>query len=263
MALAPSSLTFGFDQDGGSTAASASISPGANSLVLAAVLNIDGDFSSPATPSLSGNGLTWTQVATLTYGPGGIARLTLFRAMGSAPSTGAVTISFGGVGQFLVGYSISQFAGADTSGTNGSGAIVQSDTGFNASGTGLTITLDAFGSTDNMAYGVFSYGLDAESDLGVGSGFTLLNTVSSGGEDAMLTEYKLNDNTVDATQATAQAMAGIAVEIKAAGGGGSVQPPRTMHQFRQRRHHREWERRAAGIVVPTYSRFIIPAWRAA
>lgn len=48
-----------------------------------------------AAPTLSGNGLTWTQVDTVTYNSVAVplSRLSVFKSSGAAPTTGAVTIT--------------------------------------------------------------------------------------------------------------------------------------------------------------------------
>lgn len=235
MALAVTGLTSGVDTDGGTSATTASISPTGNALVLCDVVNIDSDFSAPATPTVSGNGLTWVQVATLTHvniGPNDLVRITRFRAMGASPSSGTVTISCG-VNQSAIAYSIYEITGVDTSGTNGSGAVVQTVTNDSADAAvgSLTVTLAAFGSANNMAIGAFAYGGDT-SDFAVGSGFTLIHEPSGA---TLFTEYKLNDTTVDASNSTSQPLAGIASEIKEAGaGGGGLSIPVAMAQYRQR-----------------------------
>ena len=69
----------------------ASIALAANALVLAWVINTI-NSGTAETVSLSGNGLTYVQIDTQLYN-GNLNRLSLFRAMGSAPTSGAVTIS--------------------------------------------------------------------------------------------------------------------------------------------------------------------------
>lgn len=219
MALAVTALASGADEDTSSSATSAPISPSGNALVVCDVLNLNNDFSSPPnTPTVSGNGLTWVQVATVTYadyGSGDLLRLTRFRAMGASPSSGAVTITCSAA-QGLIAYSIYEITGVDTSGTNGSGAVVQTATDETALATALTVSLAAFGSPNNMAIGAFGYGADTGS-LTAGSGFTTIHDVAAAGGDVVFTEYRLNDTTVDITHTDIQALGGIASEIKAAG----------------------------------------------
>lgn len=148
MAITAALLTASGDATDLAAYATASITPTANRLVLAAVFNEGAGVDE--TPTLTGNGLTWVQIVTFEDG-GANNRFTVFRAMGAAPSAGAVTIDFGGLTQTRCGWSIIEFAAVDTSGTNGSGAVVQSKT---ATGTGTTSTADfdaAFGDAVNNA----------------------------------------------------------------------------------------------------------------
>src|SRR5712692_2445332 len=147
-AVTATHLTSG--QTSGTSATTASISPGANQLILAWV-GLTGDPPSAGNPTLTGNGLTWVQVGTISFSsrPNG---LYLFRAMGAAPTAGSVTINIG-TSQDFIGWTITQFSGVDTSGTNGSGAVVQSATNNGASVSALTVTLAAFGSPSNATAG--------------------------------------------------------------------------------------------------------------
>lgn len=154
MAVSATNLTSGGNV---LTFVTASITPTANNLILAAIVIETTTSTNPGNPSLSGNGLTWVLVDTA--GGGSVLydststsrrKLFIFRAMGSSPSAGAVTITPNetSVGVLWV---IDQFSGIDTSGTNGSGAIVQSAVNKDETGaaTTLTATLGAFGSTNN------------------------------------------------------------------------------------------------------------------
>ena len=101
-----------------------SIAPGANRLILAWILTTDNQ--TPDVPTLSGNGLTWVLVGLTYWNPSGPYfgdNITLFRAMGASPTAGSVTISYPS-GQQSIAWSIVEFSGVDTSGTNGSGAVV-------------------------------------------------------------------------------------------------------------------------------------------
>lgn len=139
------------------------------------------------------------------------------------PGSGSTTTvnwdisSTGDSGVFV--WAIDEFTGEDTSGTNGSGAIVQ--TAVNAVDQGaagpLVVTLAAFGSAGNAAFGAF--GDNGGAGYAVGSGFTALGTDTAGAR-ALHTEYKASsDTTVDFTwSSTDTAFQAIAIEIKAASG---------------------------------------------
>ena len=183
----------------------ASITPSPNKLVLLAV----GTFGSAMTvTSVTGNGLTWVKVGEVTNS----GTITLFRAMGPAPTAGAVTIT---ATANRAAWSVVEYGGVDTSGTNGSGAIVQSATGSNGYASSLTVTLAKFASATNAAYGATMF--DNDSSVGVypGSGFSTIHQPSSF-SGAIQTEDKFSeDTTVDWTYGINVYNAGIAAEIKA------------------------------------------------
>ena len=73
--------------------------------------------------SVSGNGLTFVQVSDVNniQSQNGIA---LFRAMGSSPTTGSITVTITS-NNYPVAVRAIRYSGVDTSGTNGSGAVEQ------------------------------------------------------------------------------------------------------------------------------------------
>ena len=206
----------------------ASVTPGANRLVLVQVVNTKATL--PDTPTLSGNGLTYVQIATVTYDTiaSPLKRETLFRALGASPSAGAITIDFAGTNQTGCIWSVAEFIDVDTGGTNGSAAVVQSATNNANTGTSLTVTLAAFGSTDNATYGAFA--INDNVAINPGTGFTeihdnVLGAVPVTGSE---TEWKdSNDTSVDASSSDAanKRWGGIAVEIKFAAAGGAATWP--------------------------------------
>lgn len=138
----------------------ASWTPVANRLNLIAV--VTSHATNAQTCTLSGNGLTWVSIATIQYSSNA-RRITLFRALGASPSAGVTTITIAGSSNSDVGWSIWDFTDVDTSGTNGSGAIVQSVTGAATSQNpnlslalqggrywGSFAIIDAVGSLDSM-----------------------------------------------------------------------------------------------------------------
>ena len=142
--------------------------------------------------------------------------------MGASPSTGAITITTGETDTDVT-WTVDQFTGVDTGGTNGSAAVVQSaNNRINTGGTpasSLTVTLAAFGSTNNATYGAFD---EAGTGAGftVGSGFTQLSYPKT--DDSNLSGYSewksTNDTTVDINMAGSfDGIGGVAIEIKAGG----------------------------------------------
>lgn len=213
MAVSVTVLTNSGNDDNQNSYTTASISPPGNKPVFAVVVNTKN--SAPETPALSGNGLTWVVQQSVVWSS--TWRITLYRALGATPSSGAVSITFGGVGQTGCSWVIGYFDGAATGGTNASEAFVQSasNTGNNVSS--LTVTLSAFGSATNAAFGAFA--VDNSTSPVVGSGFTSVatNPGNSPGR-SMLVEFKTtSDTTVDSNSEGANRIWGaVACEIKEA-----------------------------------------------
>ena len=214
MALSFTGLTSGFygNPIPSTSEDTASITPTANRLIIADILSLDssGLNAGAAPSSLTSTGLTWVKITDVSYSLAGFTTyLSRWRAMGASPSAGVVTIAFPPTGQTDIIWSIYESNGdVDTTGTNGSGAIVQSVTNT-GTGTSLAVTLAAFGSADNSALGFF--GTENAGSFTVGSGFTQIHAL-----DVSLTEHKLNDTSVDATYSVSGNWAGIATEVKAA-----------------------------------------------
>lgn len=224
MSVAFTNLASGDDTAGGSTTVTTSVTLAASRLHLLTVSQIQFNGSAAATPTCTG----WTQVATsVYYNAGGTNvpsnRITILRRMPASNETGTHTIDFGGTAQTEVMWSIDQSdANVDTTGTNGSGAIVQTATG-SGNGTALLATLAAFGSTDNGTFGGCTIYANGMSPWTVGTGFTALANIAGGftSDISLLTEYRVdNDTTVDATASTTGDWGVIAIEIKAAAASG-------------------------------------------
>lgn len=108
--------------DSASSFTLASWSPQANELVLIFV----NQRTETITPTVAGNSLTWVQVATVDNEQGQNG-MSLFRAMGASPTSGQITVTL--TGNTLPANAIAlRISGANTSGTNGSGAAEASGT---------------------------------------------------------------------------------------------------------------------------------------
>jgi hypothetical protein len=219
MAVSASNLTTGTDIDGNSTATTASITPTANRLILLTVTTRTGITANPNQPTATGNGLTWVAVNSVVWDTTSSSRkrVTVLRAMGASPSAGAVTIDFAGQNQTDVVWTIDELSGTDTSGTNGSGAIVQSATNIDETGANstFTVTLAAFSSVNNATFGGMT--LDTYITTAAGSGFTIIGEKDEGASAlAVLSELNSgNDTTVDITNGGTSSYGGVAIEIKA------------------------------------------------
>lgn len=206
MAIVEASLTNSQSTTDATSYATASITPTANRLVLAAIVHRK-SAATATTPTLSGNGLTWVQVATVPFNTTAtsLQRLTLFRALGASPSAGAATFDFGGVTQQHAEWSIVEFGGVNTGGTNGSSAVAQSATNVSdTNDTSASVTLAAFANAGNATYGVIATSIGTANNVTPGSGFTEIteqNIAEGAGVSSTLeSEYQLaNDTSVDWT----------------------------------------------------------------
>ncbi|MBP6930206.1 hypothetical protein KBB60_01220, partial [Patescibacteria group bacterium] len=220
-AVSMTALTSGGAGPGLTSANTASISPSSNALVLLWVENRLAS-GTPGTPTASGNSLTWTQVATVTFNTTGtpLSRLTLFKALGASPTSGAVTIDFGGATQGNCVWSIAEYTGVSTS-----TPVVQYATNNADSASSLTATLSTFGSANNAT--AAGFGADVNVAINNDSNWTEIHDFSSvamPGYSRLETQwYNGNDTSAVGTMSSGSAdMAGIAVEIGASGGGGTA-----------------------------------------
>ena len=184
----------------------------ANRLALLSVVSV---INVPNVPTVAG----WILVDS--HAIGGINRVSVFRRMSASDSTQSYLIDFGGQVQFFNRWSIDQ-SGADvnTSGTNGSGAVVQVKHG-GAVGVvqNCLLTFDsAFSSAANSTFAAFGGSVFSATPT-AGSGFTELSRagVEPFGERALFVEYKpAADTTADmAWSATYDVWTGVAVEVAA------------------------------------------------
>ncbi len=196
----------------------ASVTPGADRLILvataqtrsAATACTDNDVT-----GITGNGLTWVHINRQCFSDAGSPTNTveLWRSMGSSPSSGAVVFDFSGTTQLNAAWAVIECTGTDTSGTNGSGAVVQSVINKAEPGTSLTATLGAFGSAGNATLGVFANSTNQA--ITEGSGFTELTEQQVSEGLTLQVEWKsTNDTSVDASFSSIDAGA-VAIEIKA------------------------------------------------
>lgn len=198
------------------SATTAVITPTADYLILAWVANKVTDSADPEIPSVSGCGLTWTQEETVVYDGAGAdrKRLTLFRALGSSPTTGALTIdNFGGTSepQGRIAWSVAQFP---TTGASSAAAVVQSKAGSDENVGSLAITFDsAFGDPANRPAGGFA--LDVPDTMEPEAAHTLLGRRSVIESMMTVSEPDAADTTITATiPGSSGRVGGIIVEVK-------------------------------------------------
>jgi hypothetical protein len=218
-------LTAGTNPTNTAVYTTASISPASNTLVTIAVLS-QRSYGASAAPAVIGGGMaTWVQVATVTFDALGapLRRMTIYRAMSAAPGSGPITITFAG-NQSNAQWIVSQWDGVETSGTNGSGAIVQTASNAADIVNGLGVTLPAFGDAANVAYGVFGVNSSVAA-VTPGSGFTEIAEVPSGENTpgSLMAEWAISRQTIDAGWTNLRgAVLGVEIKTAAGGGGGGV-----------------------------------------
>jgi hypothetical protein len=143
--------------------------------------------------------------------------LSVWRAMPASTASGAITITYANTHTAVV-WSVVQVSGADTSGTNASGSVVQFKTGASAtSQTTLAVALDnAISHPSNVTLAAFAS--ITNNTFTAGSGFTIiaqdLETLAS---CAIVTEYLVNSVSANITVDTGgvTTLGGIVIEIKA------------------------------------------------
>jgi len=212
-------LTNGNDIDGDNVATTPSVSPESNSLLLLTIVLRNGSSIQPSVSSVSGNGLTWEKIDSVDFdtSPSSMRSIELWRAMGDSPNPGAITITTSENETDII-WSLDEASDADTSGTNGSGAIVQSETNADQSGSTntLIVALGAFSDINNATFGAFGFDIGTTGLSTPGSGFIELSDIASGGGDLNgTTEWKANNDTsVDIIASANTFLGGIAIEIK-------------------------------------------------
>jgi hypothetical protein len=166
-------------------------------------------------PTVSGNSLTWVQIATHLNGNW---RLSLFAANASGSTTGATTVSFGGNSQLRCLASFAQATGIDLSG-GAAATFVQTVAETDAATTTPSITLAAASNAANRPYVAFSNG--GIVDIGnrpvtPRTNWTELDEmfVTDGG--ILETQFRSNafETTASASVTGATTWEGIAVELK-------------------------------------------------
>ncbi|HUR95291.1 MAG TPA: Ig-like domain-containing protein [Gemmatimonadales bacterium] len=225
--IAHTMLTSGGSAVNQKVCTTASITPAANALVTVAVMGHGMNTAAPS-PTVTGGGMSgWTQVATVTFDALNTPhkRLSIYRALSSSPGSGPIRITFTTT-QANCQWSVSQWQGVETSGTNGSNAIVRAGSARGDNVTRLAVTLGAFADPADVAYGVFGVRRSA-TGITPGAGFTEIAERPSGETPPsdLQAERTINDNIVDATWSRANAGA-LAVEIRA--GTAGAQPVATV-----------------------------------
>jgi hypothetical protein len=173
---------------------------------------------------VTGCGLTWVQVATVTYNTLASAdsRLTVFRAMGGSPTEGNIVADWSGVTQQCGLLSWAEADGVDTGGTNGSAAVVQAVTSASNAATSIGASLSPFGDgTNNAAWAVATHDGSVSAMTVTANGYTELGTQQTiTAPNARIgSAWRVGDADPSFTWTANRDVAMIAVEIKAAATG--------------------------------------------
>jgi hypothetical protein len=206
--------------------ATASIAPAPNALVTIAVLMRRS--SGVISPTITGGGMAqWDPVANTDFDTQGTPtkRLIVFRGLSATPGSGPISITFSS-SVSNVQWIVSQWTGVDASGTNGAGAIAQTGTGRSDGATTLAVSLGAFASAKDVAYGVVGVAKNGPT-VTPASGFTEIAEVSSGETSALQSEWAPNQSTIGASWGSSTKAGILAVEIRA-GNAGPVIPVATV-----------------------------------
>lgn len=153
MAVTATHLTAG-NAASGTSGNTASITPVANEPVIITIFNNNG-AGTQNVPTVSGCGLTWTQIRSKKSVSQSFLTETMILGVGASPSAGAITIDFAGQNQasgFM--WNVDRFSNTATS-----SHIKQSaDNDANTTQTGITVTLSSFASVNNATYAVVGWG---------------------------------------------------------------------------------------------------------
>jgi len=212
VAVTATPLTTGSSTTNTATYTTASIAPTPGRLVLAAVLPTVGSGTVDIT--LSGCGLNWVKVDQTTDAA---RTVHLFRAMGT-PTAGPLTIT-GGSQMTSALWQVSEFGGTDTTGTDGSGAILQSVNARPGSATLVNVSFPSAVSTANSVYGAVGVAVQEAPAVGGAPWASMGATTQNAPTSGLLGEFAVTAlQEVTASWTTAAASFVVGVEIKAAAG---------------------------------------------
>lgn len=195
----------------------ASVSPTGSRLILVSVhAYISTGSVQPATPTVTGNGITYTLVQAQDVDTSGVDRATewVFRGLATSPTSGAITISFGAVTMTRCAWSVDQSdSDIDLSGSNGYGAIAQRVGATSAGATSLSVSYSPAMRADSAGYS--AWGHQVQEVKTPRTSWTELSDVTSVTLATMETQFfSGTDTAASASWTTSSRAGGIAIEIK-------------------------------------------------
>ena len=203
--------------------ATASWTPPTSGLILVGIWSRNA--AGPNTPTVSGNGITWTEVLSQLHAT--VLRYTLFAALAAGSSAGATTFDFAGQTQLLGIATFFHADGVDLSG-GVAGAIVQSVAATHIStNSAPTVTLAAAGHADNRP--ILIAGVDSNTTPTPRANWTEVD-VLAGTTPNHTIESQFRTDAFETTAGVTWAVSGngilIAAELKAdQGGAPAAEPP--------------------------------------
>jgi hypothetical protein len=197
--------------------ATASVAPTGNRLILVSVhAYISTGSVQPATPTVTGNGITYQLIQSQDVDTAGVDRATvfLFRGLAPSPSSGAITISFGAISQTRCAWSVDQSdSDIDLSGANGVGAIAQRNGVTTAGATSLSASYTPSMRSDSAGFSL--WGHQVQEVKTPRTSWTELSDVTSVTLANMETQFfSGTDTAASASWTTSSRAGGICIEIK-------------------------------------------------
>jgi hypothetical protein len=232
--MARTSLTFDASTANKNSYDTATIQPESNALVVLFVASRK-QFGGqpPSAPTPTGNGLVWKQVETTT--PDNERRLTCFRGMAGAPTSGPITLSFNGEVQDLIAWSVIQFDDVDSTKPDGDAAVVRSTVMQNNDNFNTALAVPIAASADparNTTVGALMLNDDSNGDQPVNPGLGATEIVeipiSQGGTEGATLQTQDAQPALTAMQWTWSKpgpSCAIVLEIKASLAETPTQPP--------------------------------------
>lgn len=213
MAVTAIPLTTGSSTANATSYTTDSITPTPGRLVLVAVYATVASGST--TVDLSGCGLTWVKVDQT----GATARsIHLFRGRGPTTTAGPLTIT-GSVSMTSALWQVTEFNGTDTSGADGSGAVVQSVNSRPGSATLVNVPLPSDVTAGNAVFGAVGVAVQEAPAVGGAPWTSLGTTTQSAPTSGLLGEFAAEAlQNITASWTTSASSFVVGAEIKAATG---------------------------------------------
>lgn len=202
------------DNTDASSYSNASWTPPTSGMIVAIVVNVR-TLSPPNVPTISGNSLTWVQVANQSFDNN--SQFTIFAANASGSTTGVTTIDFAGQVQRQCGVSFFQVNNSDVAGGVAQ-TFVQNVFNSGVGATEATVTLSAAGNSNNRP--IFATWRSGTANTTPRANWTELDDLGGGGDSFVGPETQFRsdafETTGSATWAVAETWRAYGAEIKAA-----------------------------------------------